>query len=175
MEKYFLFTLKNGLVDNCFGPLFEYELEYATEEYFDIYEKVESLPESMFKILHPEKYFEEKRGDWTTFLSILFEEYDYIIPEYYIADDDNCIDNEYFGIFKDPYDENNILMTFSLSCDPLVAGLISHLTTQYLSDVFTVTFCSSGFYYSLNNEYLMDNEAIKTYNREKVTNFISQN
>jgi hypothetical protein len=169
--QYILFTLKEGVIDKFVGPVNEYEAEYASEE-FEAYEKYEQMDENIFKVIHSEAYLAEKKEDWVFFLSSLFEEYD-IIPEFFINDENDMLENSSFAIFEQ---EGDIKMNFSLSCEPVLAGLVSHLVTDYLSDVFHVEYLMYPFYYSERCEDILDgNEAVVAYNKEKITSFISQN
>jgi len=170
--QYILFTLKEGKIDKFIGPVNEYEAEYASEE-FEAYEKYEQMEEAMFKIIHQEEYLAEKKENWVFFLSSHFEEYEDIIPEFYISEENDMLENNSFAIFEQ---DGEVKMNFSLSCDPVLSGLVSHLVTSYLSDCFHVEYLMYPFYYSaLKDDILDGEEAISAYNRERIISFVSQN
>jgi hypothetical protein len=173
---YILFTLFEGQIEKIYGPVFQAEIESARKTQFEGYDIVEELPEPMFKILHTDTYFSDKRENWIEYLGAHLDSFSEFLPGFELDYLEKCIASEYFCIWQDLENPALLTISLSLSANPVMTGLVCFNLQKYASDTFDLELSTAPFYFSPSADaYFTKQDAILRFNQERRGVYISQN
>lgn len=166
---YILYERDNGKIIEQTTPLFESELESNKVEFFDNRYSVESLEESVFKMLYSDEYNKHFKEYWLYYLDSHFQSIGFGF-DYYLNEDQNVLESDYFTIVLNKK-EGSLMLCFDVDMEVATAACITQILCDYLKDVIPLVISKSYVYDENTEDVFYGNVAYL----KKLTNNINYN
>lgn len=144
MSRFFLLTkTEDGKLAEFVGPVLQDDLEEITLNEFDEDDKVETLDETMFKILYFEEYLNDFAHNWPDYISTLLDDNDIehdIVSDYESDEDDEDdynfeTNNEVILIYNFGsiyFQDGKLLFHIQLDSNPVDVSKLSMELSKYI-------------------------------------------